>query len=207
MQLHIDDIKMKMNGVLPGIDAQMPMAPPIRTKNTTIPENVNIGGVLVLLYMKENNWHTLLIRRTKDGNVHSGQISFPGGKKEESDITIINTALRECKEEIGIEEQMVQILGTLTPLYIPPSNFLVTATVAYATSLPSIYVAPKEVEYIIEVPLHILFDSNTKQKMQVTQSDNKNNILTVPCYSINNDTKIWGATAMLLSELETILKN
>ena len=95
------NLKHRLTQPLPGITAQMRMAPAIRGSKYDLPDDVRVGGVLILLYPHENELHTVFMKRTEDGGTHSGQISFPGGKVEDTDRDLIHTALREAEEEVG----------------------------------------------------------------------------------------------------------
>jgi len=203
----IEKIREKLLQTLPGVNAQMKMAPPIRTKHMTAPEDARLGGVLVLLIEGDKSWNTILIRRTDDGQTHGGQISFPGGKKDPSDADIIATALRECEEEIGVNRHEIEVLGTLTPLYIPPSNFLVTPTLAYIQNVQAFKPSEKEVQEIIKVPLDLLFAPAIKAAQKVRRSDKKDEDMDTPVYMLSDDIVIWGATAMMISELEHIAES
>jgi len=203
----IEQLKEKLRGELPGIDAQMKMAPPIRTRDMNAPPHARLGGVLILLVESDKSWNTILIRRTEDGQTHSGQISFPGGKFDPSDESIIATSLRECEEEIGVRRHEIEVLGTLTPIYIPPSNFLVTPTIGYISFVQAFKPSEKEVQEIIQVPLNLLFDPVIKQQHKVRRSDQPETEMHTPVYKLNDDITIWGATAMIISELEQLLVN
>ena len=200
----IEKLQHNILHALPGIDAQLQMAPPSRGEQLVAPTNAKKGGVIIVLYKKNKEWHTLLMKRTLDGGTHSGQISLPGGKYDLQDQTITYTAIRELEEEMGIGMHQIKILGNLTPLYIPPSNFNITPIVCYWHSHFILQPSPQEVQEIIEVPLHQLFDTATKQYGEVYRSDFKNMVMTAPLYQLENK-KIWGATAMVLSELEHLL--
>ena len=146
MSEFIEQFKQKLALPLPGLEAQMKMAPPIRSSSMQAPDNARLGGVMILLFEADKIWHTILIRRSEDGKTHSGQISFPGGKKDPNDFSIIETASRECEEEIGVHRNQIEILGCLTPLYIPPSNFLVTPTVGVVSFVQAFKPSEKEVQ-------------------------------------------------------------
>lgn len=201
----IDELRFKLAQPLPGLSAQMKMAPPIRTADMKAPDDVRLGGVMILIYEIDKKWNTLLIRRTEDGNTHSGQISFPGGKKDHNDQDLISTALRECEEEINVKRNDIEILGTLSPIYIPPSNFLVTPAVGYVKHLQSYKAAEFEVQEIIQTPLELLFWHKTKSTRIVKRSDNKEQDMETPVYRLADDIIIWGATAMMISELESLI--
>jgi 8-oxo-dGTP pyrophosphatase MutT (NUDIX family) len=206
MQINPQQFQLKLLKALPGLDAQMLMAPPIRRKSDMPDRGVRLGGVLMLLYLKNNEWYILLMERTADGGVHSGQISFPGGKYESTDGTITFTAMRECEEEMGISNSQYIVLGNLTPLYIPPSNFYVTPTLAIATKQLQFNASQQEVQHILEVPLAQLFSVESKAEQEVCRSDDNTLVMQAPVYKLQNGGVIWGATAMMLSELEVLLK-
>jgi 8-oxo-dGTP pyrophosphatase MutT (NUDIX family) len=144
---------------LPGYEAQYKMAREFRDHPLDTERyhaNARLGAVLILFYPKDNDIHTVLIQRPTYEGVHSAQVAFPGGKKEENDFTLIDTALREASEEVGIEKNKITIAGNLTHLYIPPSNFLVTPVVGFSESRPEFMLQKNEVEEIIEVDLKTL---------------------------------------------------
>jgi len=157
--------------------------------------------VLILLYPYAGEWHFPLMRRVEDGLTHSGQISLPGGSQEAGE-SIRETALREACEEVGAACTEVDVLGQLTTIYIPPSNFLVTPTVGQVEHRPDFKCDPREVAELIEVPLSTLFDPNVVRRepwmLRGTQVE-------VPFFQIGLH-KVWGATAMILSELKMILE-
>ncbi len=189
---------------LPGVDAQIKMAPIGRMSQMVAPENAKESGVMILLFMENEEWHTLLMRRTEDGRSHGGQISFPGGKKEEDDVDIAETAIRECEEEIGIRRNEVRLLGNLSPLYIPPSNFNVTPVLGFVENNFTTSISEREVQEIIKVPLSFLFDDSIKGMKSITTSTGLH--LETPVYVLHDSQVVWGATAMMISELEHLLK-
>jgi 8-oxo-dGTP pyrophosphatase MutT (NUDIX family) len=201
----ISRLEQRLSQDLPGLDTQMRMSPPIRGKDVVIPDNVRSGCVLVFVYPHEGKWHLSLMKRAEDGSTHSGQISFPGGTVEESDENHTFTALREAEEEVGIPKEKVTVLGKLTELYIPPSNFLVYPTVAYMAHRPDFVADPKEVAAIVEVPLSHLLQEEIVAIKKVKMSGRTDLTFDVPTYTIQGHT-IWGATAMMLCEFLEIVK-
>ncbi|MCF8302604.1 MAG: CoA pyrophosphatase [Bacteroidales bacterium] len=201
----IDELKIAIQDSLPGMEAQRIMAPSNRMellkdyKPTGVTKK---GSVLILLYPYNNKVYTVLMLRPDYGGVHSGQVSFPGGKREAADQSDIATALRETREELGIDPENVRILGELSPLYIPPSDFLVTPVVGYAQQRPPMTKDPVEVEEILEIPLDDLLheDSVFLEELMV-----RDIVIKAPCYKIN-EYLIWGATAMIMSELLELIK-
>lgn len=165
-------------------------------------ENPRIGSVLVLFYLKKDVLSIpLILRPTYDG-VHSGQVAFPGGEEEESDVNTIGTALREAEEELGIISEDVQILGKLSDIYIPPSRFLVTPVVGMTVESPRFIPDKREVQKIIEMPASMLFDDSIIKSGIVSTNQGK---LEVPYFDVEGHV-VWGATAIMLSELKANLK-
>ena len=202
----IENIKYRLQKGLPGESFQYKMAPASRPKadvyikNKIVPKK---GGVLVLVYEWNKHIYVLLTLRKEYNGVHSKQVSFPGGKFEDGDENLLNTALREAKEEVGIKINQVEIISNLTDLYIPPSNFLVSPYLAFTSNRPSFQIQEDEVEQLIEIPLSELFDENNKSIKEVLLSDG--NTIEVPCY-LAQDNVVWGATAMIISELEELCR-
>jgi len=171
-----------------------------------IPVDARPSGVLALLFPKNEELTLLLIRRTEDGRAHGGQISFPGGKQEPTDADLRVTALREAHEEAGVLPENVAILGAMTPLYIPISNFIVYPFVGYSEMPPEYNLSEQEVAEILEIPIAELFHEAQKIITTVRPSSRPDMQLSVPAYRMPDSSFIWGATAMILSELEVIWK-
>ncbi len=188
---------------LPGREAQFKLEPPTR-KNypEKIPSNVRLGAVLALFFPLNNSNRLIFIQRTQSRGVHSGQISFPGGKHEKTDQTMLNTAIRETIEEIGISPDEINILGKLSLLYIPPSNFLVHPFVGFVSKPPVFNPDPKEVSEVFSVSVSDLLNESCIQQMDTAVHNFK---ITVPCFYVNGKV-IWGATAMILSELLEVIR-
>ena len=160
------------------------------------------SAVLILLYPgEEDAVTTLLIQRPTYNGVHSGQIAFPGGKFEPEDKDLIHTALRESYEEVGFIPEHINILGTLSQLYIPPSQLTLLPVMGYQDFKPQTVLDPLEVSRIIEVSLQEIISPSTFQQQKVNVG-NWSEI--VPCFNVRGNI-IWGATAMILNELKTIL--
>lgn len=181
------------------------MAPSYREnldRNSILARKPRLGGVLLLLLETENDVEIVFTRRMEYAGVHSGQISFPGGKVEEQDSDFTATALRETEEEIGVGRSHLEVLGTLSELYIPPSNFLVYPTVAAAKTALNFKKQDREVKEIFSIPLSYFFLEESKGTTPVHL--NKETVMDVPAY-VQNDRVIWGATAIILSEFLALL--
>lgn len=191
---------------LPGIEAHKTLSPierPIFTKYN-IPDTAKKAGVLVLLYPNKNNKTTILLtKRAKYKGTHSHQISFPGGKKNIEDLNLKSTALRETFEEVGISKTDIQIHKKLSTIYIPPSNFKVNAYLATISYTP-VFSKNYEVEEIIHVPVEELLNHNNLTTFKTPTSYSSN--VKVPCFMFDKHC-VWGATAMILSEVKEVLKN
>ena len=193
---------------LPGETAQFKMAPMERLaelKRIAYKKNTaKRAGVMAFFYPSmDNKTHLALILRKTYKGVHSAQIGFPGGKFEESDSSIQETALRETEEEVGVKREMVSVLKKLTEIYIPPSNFFVQPFVGIAKELPKFNLQEEEVEELIEVPLDHFMDDSIKTMQTLSTSYAEN--IEVPAFMLNNHL-VWGATAMMLNEVREMLK-
>lgn len=189
-----------------GLKAQLKMAPPQRfgTMKTllAIPENVRYAAVMMLLYPIEGELHFCLIQRSNYAGKHSGQISFPGGKKEEEDVDYWATALRETQEEVGVDSSKVTLLKQLSSTYIPPSNFYVYPYMAYVASRPNFIPEKGEVAQVIEVPLNDLLMEASMQEGSITASYSDE--VVVPMF-VFDSCDVWGATAMILAEAREMI--
>ena len=203
----INRLKRELALPLPGMEVQLQM-----TSNRRVREMMEFrkpgqaikSSVLVLLFPgKENAQPTFVVtlRPTYEG-IHSGQISLPGGRFELTDENLIQTALRETDEEIGVDPAEVTIIGQLTELYIPPSNYLVQPYVGYTSGSPVFHPQPKEVEQIIEIPVRQLLDKQNVVEKEISVAGIQ---FSTPSFVIDGTT-IWGATAMILNEFKEILR-
>ncbi len=201
----LEQIKHKLSSELPGIEAQYKMAHGIRRHVPTPPENVRVACVLLTLFPVQDHWYTLLIQRAGHDlrDKHKGQISFPGGKQEKEDRSLAGTALREAEEEVGLPAKNVQILGQLTELYIPVSNFMVYPFVGVVMEKPQWVPQPSEVAGILEVPLNDFTDPKNQRTKDIRIANNIS-LKKVPYFDVQGKV-VWGATAMVLSEFLEVL--
>ena len=142
--------------------------------------------------------------RDRNNSNHSGQIAFPGGKKEEHDANLIETALREANEEIGIVKEHVEVIGKLTDVFIPVSNFLVAPVIGFIDYSPTFTLQISEVYDVVEVEVQTLIHPNTFQQQMVKLSGGAQ--LKVPCFVVNKQI-VWGATALMINELRYLIKD
>lgn len=186
---------------LPGKVGQLSMAPlPVDEERFAMmePPNARKGAVLLLLYPGAEGCMVPFIKRSIYEGIHAGQISLPGGKWESSDASLEYTAQRETEEEIGVQIESIKILGRLSRLYIPPSNYLVEPFVGYVESKPEFSPDPREVDRVVTCSFaHLIHRSTRKRKDIIVRKDHH---LSAPYFDIDNEV-VWGATAMILGEL------
>ncbi len=203
----VNALRKELSLPLPGEDAQYRMAPPYRprlTKEDIAGMNPRVSGVMVLLYEKNNELNLVFTQRRMYEGVHSGQMSFPGGKKDEADKDLTETALRETWEEVGVEKEQIELIGELSELYIPPSNFIVQPIVGFAKNISSFNPHEVEVEKVVEIPLAFFLD-NRNINMQTEIKVFGGTTVKVPAYHFEGHV-IWGATAIILSEFTFIVE-
>jgi 8-oxo-dGTP pyrophosphatase MutT (NUDIX family) len=206
MEQFIEALHKRLQEPLPGQRAQSRMIPEldrdVRFKIKPRPD-ARHGSVLLLLYPQEGAfWFPLMQRPTYEGH-HSGQVSLPGGKSEPADPDRIYTALRETQEEMGIPMEEVRVLGTLSELYIPPSNFVVLPVIGYMPVPPLFVPDPLEVEQVLEVPLKDLLEENLIKFTDAPPGARFR--IQTPYYPLQ-ERVVWGATAMMLSEFIMVVE-
>ncbi|HOI32412.1 MAG: CoA pyrophosphatase [Bacteroidales bacterium] len=197
-------IHSRLLGDLPGTQAHQRMEPVTRKAFLNIRHAVppRQSAVLILLFEENGKIKTPFIKRNIYDGVHSGQIALPGGGFEKHDNNLINTALRETEEEIGIAKDQIKVLGSLSKIYIPPSNFDVLPVVGYLENTPEIRIDPTEVSEAFLVDLEHLLLPGCVGKSAVKLQNGT--MVEIPCYQVAEYT-IWGATAMILSEFIEII--
>ncbi len=201
---NLDQIEAALRQPLPGLPAMVRMAPNPRPLYPPTPDHrPREGAVLVLLYPHglDGELHLVLTRRTDTVGNHRGQISFPGGSVDPDDLSTAHTALREACEEVGVCETDLRLVGALTPLYIPPSDFRIYPHVAFSPRRPAFRPQPAEVAELLEVPIsHFLDESHTAQEEWFVSGAPRQ----IPYYLVGGH-KVWGATAMVLAELAAVV--
>ncbi len=193
----ISQLNKQLQNELPGISAHQKMLPPGRELIPPLGNNsIMQSGVLLLIFQEGKSKKLVLIRRPVTMKNHAGQIAFPGGKMEPQDNGIVETALRESKEEIGIAPEKVRVIGTLSPVYVQVSNFVIHPVVGWYDSQPDFKMEATEVAnvHIISIEDMLLPSSLTIHNVETLSG-----LLSVPGFSIDG-LFIWGATAMILTE-------
>lgn len=188
---------------LPGSKAHQEVAP---YRNVDFTKEIilkaTLSSVLILFYEKDHAIYTTLIQRSTYNGNHSGQISFPGGKMEKTDASLMITALRETQEEIGLSPDEITIIGQLSDVFITVSNFCVTPIIGCVSFVPSFVPDKREVKKIIELKVTDLLLNENLQSRTIQLSDN--NKIKAPCF-VFDETIVWGATALILNELRYLL--
>lgn len=200
-----ESIERSLHQPLPGLPAQVRMAPIPRPLHPSTPEHrPREGGVLLLLFPAAHggDLHLVLTRRTDTVGSHKGQISFPGGRVDLGDASPAHTAVREACEEIGVCTDELRILGALTPLYIPPSDYTIYPFVAYLPRQPRFQPHPGEVAELLEIPISFFQDD---QHVQIEDWLIRDEPRQVPFFDVYGH-KVWGATAMVLAEFVEVIQ-
>ncbi|WMI64461.1 CoA pyrophosphatase [Aestuariibaculum sp. YM273] len=194
---------------LPAESAQFKMVPTFRREELRLEreavKQARQAGVMALFYPDRSyTTHIILILRKTYKGVHSAQVGFPGGKLEDDDPSIEAAAVRETFEEVGVPQHSINVLRQLTEVYIPPSNFYVFPFIGFCHETPQFIKQDEEVEALIEVALSdFLDDTNVIAKTVQTSYSPE---VEVPAFKLNNHV-VWGATAMMLSEVKDLLKS
>lgn len=208
MQFSKDELKQKFQLPLSGLSSHLKMAPPLRAKELIEKrdevQNAQKSAVLILFFHEEGILKLIVIRRSDYVGIHAGQIAFPGGRFDEDDVDVRNTALREIEEEIGISKNLIEIIGRLSDIYVPPSNFLISVFVGFLEHRPVYSLQEREVAEVIEIPVKDFLkpDLIKEKDFYVSSVIAATN---APYYDIAN-APIWGASAMVISELVDLLK-
>lgn len=208
--MQIDELKsllfQALQNPLPGKEAHLLMSPQpvdMRRFSEKIPDNHRKSAVLLLFFPEGGKGFFPLIKRPVYTGVHSGQVALPGGKVEPTDPDVIFTALREAEEEIGIDAGKVEVLGRLSDLYIPTSNFLVSPVIGFLSDTPHLIPEQKEVARIIRTEVQSIFQPQIKKRTHLEVGGGMR--LDTPYFAIDGEV-VWGATAMILSELLHLLE-
>lgn len=202
----IQRLKNSLSRQLPGKEAQMRMSPQpvdMRRFDPKLPSNYRKGAVLILIYPQEEQAFFPLIKRPEYIGVHSGQIAFPGGKMDEGDENEVFTALREAEEEVAVNASKVEVLGRMSDLFIPASNFLVSPVIGYVDHIPEFVPEEREVQRIISARVADIVSPEI-QKKTILEIGNQIKLDT-PYFEVEKE-MVWGATAMILGEFIELLE-
>ena len=197
----INQLKKRIKHTLPGRKAQSIMMIKSNNPLKNIKNKKKIpAAVLILLFYKNDKWNFFLTKRTQIVNYHKGQISLPGGRHEDKE-SLQETAKRETEEEIGVNSKYINIIGPLTPLYVPVSNFKIYPFIGWVKNKPKIKIQDNEVERIFSISIDEFI-------LESTQKIKKSNLygekVLVPYFDINNEI-VWGATSVILSEFKKLI--
>jgi 8-oxo-dGTP pyrophosphatase MutT (NUDIX family) len=207
MNTIISQLRAAFAGPLPGLDAQLRMAPQPRVgwDPLKFPDDARAAAALLLLYPHNDTVNITLTVRGSELRNHTGQVSFPGGRVDEGE-SIEQAALREANEEVGVDPRTIEILGRLTPLHIPVSRYILHPVVAFSAMRPAFQRAEWEVARIIETPVAVLHEPSTVKRELRSRVVNGHTIdVDVPFFDIDGE-KVWGATAMVLAEFCELLR-
>lgn len=198
-------LRRRLAGPLPGLDAQLRMAPQPRPgwDPHTIPPGLRDAAGLLLVYPHDGEWHLPLTVRASHLRHHTGQVSLPGGRVDEGE-SFADAALREAAEEVGLERGLVSLIGALTPLHIPVSRHLLHPLVGVAAARPVFQPAPAEVAHLLEVPLSRLRLPDAVRWEQRRRELPPAVMMDVPYFDVEGH-RVWGATAMVLAEFLAVL--
>lgn len=205
MQNFINILTAEILKGLPGTEIQWQMASSdrmIRDFPRSPGNDARVAAVLILLYPHNGSVFTVLMQRHDYNGVHGGQISLPGGKQEPQDKNIIQTAMREAYEETGVDPENISVIGTLTPLFIPVSNIVVTPVVGWTKEKPVFVHQQEEVVFLFDTDIKKLLDPDI---VKTKQMEIKGEMMGVRYFDYEGHV-IWGATAMILHELLTIIR-
>lgn len=198
----VDYLRFRLTKPLPGWEYQQKMSPIIAGKQTNeprlVPVDAHQSGVAALLQPGEYGSELIFTIRSQYVSHHKGQISFPGGRAE-SNESIIETALRETHEELGIDHSSISVLGKLSSLYVPPSHSQMHVIVGALEETPNFEPNTQEVEEVFSVSLQALAFEH--EIIHLPKMRSQGFEVLAPCWPIHPKTHLWGATAMCVSEL------
>jgi 8-oxo-dGTP pyrophosphatase MutT (NUDIX family) len=203
----IQILREELQKPLPGWEAQQLMSPPSRKALQDYIDLINPqtkkSAVSLILTEKNNQKSFVLIKKTSNSGSHSGQFGLPGGKVEPNDPNYIYTAFRETQEEIGLTLNHDNLLGKLSEMFIPPTNYLIYPYISFVEEINEVKLQEEEIEDLFFIPIASLLDPKNIMEMEFMTSYAFK--VTSPCYDLNG-CKVWGATAMILSEFAAVAK-
>jgi len=201
-----DALRRRLIAPLPGIDAQMRMAPrPVFRPDAAVTSTLRPAAALLLLYEHNDTWHVPLTVRGSGLRHHTGQVSLPGGRLDHPGESVEEAALREAHEEVGVRPSDVDVLGRLTPIPVVVSGHLLQPVIGVASQRPAFVVAEPEVERLIEMPLNRLLEKDAvawEERMRILPPGG---MMNVPYFAVEG-ARVWGATAMVLAEFIAVIE-
>lgn len=202
-----DALRRRLTAPLPGLDAQLRMAPrPVYRPAPEQTATLRPAAALLLLYQRHGAWHVPLTVRGSTLRHHTGQVSLPGGRLDHPGETVEAAALREANEEIGVDPSRVEILGRLTSVPVVVSGHLLQPVIGVASDPPSFVVAAQEVERLIEMPLSRLLEKDAVEWEERMRALPPGGWMNVPYFAVDG-ARVWGATAMVLSEFIALVED
>lgn len=198
-------LRKRLAGTLPGAEAHLRFAPVPQRQGWTpghLPADARAAAGLLLIYPGPQGLSVPLTVRASGLRRHAGQISLPGGAIDPGE-TLRDAALREAREEIGVDSSLTRVLGELTPVYVLVSGFTLHPVVAVTDQAPVFTPAAHEVEKIIEVTLEHLCDASHIRRGTRTR---EGVAVEYPYFDLLGH-QVWGATAMVLGEFVTLLRS
>jgi 8-oxo-dGTP pyrophosphatase MutT (NUDIX family) len=204
-----EHIKSLLQKPLPGLQSHLKLAPPTRKQELENAQKASLyakkSAVMILLFHEAGVLKVVFIRRSFYVGIHAGQMAFPGGRFEETDSSVEETAYREIEEEIGIKRNKIELLGRISDIVVPTSNFLISVFVGYLAKKPVYLPDEREVAEVIEIDFNefLMPDAIAEKSFFVPSS---NQTVLAPCYQTSK-CDIWGASAMVMSELIDMLTN
>ena len=198
-------LRRRLSGPLPGLDAQLRMAPrPLLRPDPLLESGLRPAAALLLIYPHADAWHVPLTVRGSTLRHHTGQVSLPGGRLDYPGESVEAAALREAYEEIGVRADDVEILGRLTSIPVIVSGHLLQPVLGVATHRPAFTIAEHEVERLIELPVSRLLEPDAVAWEERVRTIPPHGVMNVPYFEVDG-ARVWGATAMILAEFGALL--
>lgn len=203
----ISDLAILAQTELPGESAHELMMP-LKRQRSSVAKSQAVeyreSAVSIVLHPYQNQLRCILIQRPQYDGAHSGQVSFPGGKRDPEDVSLLDTAIRECREEIALRLHESQLIATLTEVFIPVSKFLVQPYVFFVENLSELIADEREVDEIFTFDTQLLLQPETRQMTNI-RINSSLTLKDVPYFLIENRI-VWGATALMLAEFKALLE-